>query len=315
MSKFEVIEPVLKLGSTYNEQILFTPQSFSITCDIETENLSNKMCDKRNNFCFVCGLFVDQKHRFELKKNKTVVEAFNLYFNRVYVESRWYEPEYVCSICSATLKMWKCGESDKRKLPFSIPMVWHRQLFHKPEDCYFCQTNIVGYQYKSRDHIQYANVLSASKPVPREEKKKQVVIEKPEESSSDESNKVYGKNRNDKLFVPSKSDTLDRHLVSNNDYHDLVRDLGLSWRQTEILASRLKQWKLVENDFKITFARNKDRTVFEQLFKVDNIDNDLVYCEDIDALFTYLECEHNPKDWRLFLDGSCKSKFNINHMR
>ena len=51
--------------------------------------------------------------------------------------------------------------------------------------------------------------------------------------------------------------------MSNQNYNDLVRDLGLSSRQTEVLASRLKQWNLVESDFKVTCARDRNLTSFE----------------------------------------------------
>ena len=41
--------------------------------------------------CYACGLFVDKQHRLEFSKN----QAFNLFFNCSYVESAWYEPQYV----------------------------------------------------------------------------------------------------------------------------------------------------------------------------------------------------------------------------
>ena len=91
--------------------------------------------------------------------------------------------------------------------------------------------------------------------------------------------------------------------MSNQDYNYLVRDLGLSSRQTEILASRLKQWNLAESDFKATCARDRILTSFEQIFKDDYTDNKLVYCVDVTKLFVFLNDEHCPKDWRLFLDG------------
>ena len=36
------------------------------------------MCDKRNQFCYACGLFVDEQHRLELSKKQAVVEAFRM---------------------------------------------------------------------------------------------------------------------------------------------------------------------------------------------------------------------------------------------
>ena len=74
----------------------------------------------------------------------------------------------------------------------------------------------------------------------------------------------------------------------------------------------MKQWNLVESDFKVTCARDRNLTSFEQM-KDDDTDNKLVYCVDVDVneLFVFLNHEHCPKDWQLFLDGSCKSEYFI----
>lgn len=268
------------------------------------------MCDRRNQFCYVCGLFVDKKHRLEFKKNQTVVEAFNLLFNRSYVESAWYEPEYVCSMCATTIRQCKSGKFENKRLPFLTPMVWHRQIYHKLEDCYFCQTNIVGHQYKTRHRIQYGNVLTVSNPTPRESQDTPATTKKLENSPEFSYNESPSE-INDKPYIHTGTIPTERHLVSNKDYNDLVRDLGLSLRQSEILASRLKQWNIVENDFKVTSARDRNLTSFELIFKVDDTAKQLVYCVDVDELFVSFNHKHCPNDWRLFLDGSCKSKYFI----
>lgn len=44
-----------------------------------------------------------------------------------------------------------------------------------------------------------------------------------------------------------KIPSMEQHLMSNKrDY--VMLDLKLSWRQMEILASRLKQWNIAEGD-------------------------------------------------------------------
>ena len=106
-------------------------------------------------------------------------------------------------------------------------MVWHRQIYHKPEDCYFCQTKIVGHHYKTRNRIQYTNVLTISKPVPRESQDKPATTENPENppESSDENSP---REKNDEPYIPTVTRATERHLMSNQDYNDLVHDLGLS---------------------------------------------------------------------------------------
>lgn len=261
------------------------------------------MCENRNKFCYICGLFVDKKHRLHFKKNEAVVKAFNSFFNRSYLFSNWYEPEYVCSTCSLELKKWKYGKLNRPTLKFSTPMQWHHQSYHKEEDCYFCQTIVVGHHFKTRDRIQYANVLTVAKPI----KRKEEIAENSAESSDENSETT----EHDNTFIAYKTSLEEQHLLSNAEYHDVVRDIGLSRRQTETLASRFKQWNMVERNFKITFQRDNNLMLLEQVFKPDDVDNNLVYCTDINQLFACLDHEHRPGDWRLFLDGCCKSKFTV----
>lgn len=128
-----------------------------------------------------------------------------------------------------------------------------------------------------------------------------------EDNTEDNMEDNMGENMVDPNYVLPSSSFKSQYVVSNDDYRDLVRDLGLSRRQTEILASRLKQWNLVENDFKITFTRNNYKMSFECIFKSDTENNDLVYCSDVSKLFASLNHEYNSNEWRLFIDGSCKS--------
>ena len=70
-------------------------------------------------------------------------------------------------------------------------------------------------------------------------------------------------------------------------------------------------WNLVVSDFKVTCAQDRNLASSEQIFKDDDTDNKLVYCVEVFELFVFLNYEHCPKYWRLFLDGSCKSEYFI----
>lgn len=278
------------------------------------------MCDKRNKFCYICGLFVSNKRKIKFETNKSVVEPFNSYFNLSYKSSRWYEPEFICTNCSTSLKKWNANKSQKCcGMAFSVPMIWHHQVYHKPEDCYFCQTSIDGFKFATREHIVYADVLTVTKPIFNEATfKRQKSYKSDDESDVDEPvvdesdhESIKSKNSDDDGHITDVCESSTKiHFVSNADFRDLVRDLDLSWRQTEILGSRLKQWKIVESDFKSTFGRNKTDISFEQYFK-SNDEKNFVYCTNIDELFQNLNFEHIPSEWRLFIDGSCKSKFSF----
>lgn len=253
------------------------------------------MCDRRNKFCYICGLLVDIDHRRDFRNNGGVVEIYNKLFNRSYKFSRWYEPEFICDYCCRTLK------KPSVTLHFSTPMIWHHQLYHKPDDCYFCQTNTKGYSFKTRKSVKYANVLTVTKPI-------YVSDEVPTTSKAAIE---IEKDLEDEEYLPPKYSSMERHLISNADFCDLIRDIHLSKRQCEILGSRLKQWNLVDQDFRVTTCRRSDHTVsIEESFKTDENDCNLVYCGDVPKLFSALNQNYKADEWRLFIDGSCKSMFN-----
>lgn len=257
------------------------------------------MCENRNKFCYVCGLFTDGKHQRIFACNSKVVQTYNKLFNRSYQSSSWYEPEILCISCRIALQ-----KPDKFKL-FSKPMIWHYQTYHKPNDCYFCQTDLVGHSFKTRNNILYANVSTVTFPNFEVDNciKNEITINEPDlnidENVLDE-----------KQFVPNKYRSSERHLVAKADFEDLIRDLNLTSRQQELLGSRLKQWNLVENDFVITTCRKPDLEL-KECFKSDNDNTNFVYCNNVPQLFRGLHHNYNSNEWRLFIDGSTKSKFKF----
>ena len=93
------------------------------------------------------------------------------------------------------------------------------------------------------------------------------------------------------------------HWITQKDLNDLARDLYLSKQQSELLASRLKQWNLVQENVKITSFRNRNK----DLASFFDMENKLCYCTNIPGLFTSLSLPHNPSDWHLFIDSSKQS--------
>ena len=96
---------------------------------------------------------------------------------------------------------------------------------------------------------------------------------------------------------------IQEHWITQEDLNDLARDLYLSKQQSELLASRLKQWNLVQKDVRITSFRNRNK----DLASFFDMENKLCYCTNIPSLFTSLGLPHNPSDWRLFIDSSKRS--------
>ena len=89
-------------------------------------------------------------------------------------------------------------------------------------------------------------------------------------------------------------------FIDQERVNDLVRDLYLSKEKAEILVSRLKQWNLLEAGTTTSLFRSRKQNLAGYYASVENI----CYCEDIGGLMCELGCEHNPADWRLFIDSS-----------
>ena len=51
------------------------------------------------------------------------------------------------------------------------------------------------------------------------------------------------------------------HWIMQEDLNDLARDLYLSKQQSELLAFRLKQWKLVQEDVSVTWSATERREI------------------------------------------------------
>lgn len=74
---------------------------------------------------------------------------------------------------------------------------------------------------------------------------------------------------------------------------DLIRDLNLSKELAELLASRLKDKNLLEQDAKITFYRTREK----ELLPFYSHENDLVFCHNVKGLLTKMGLsQYNPDD-------------------
>ena len=188
-------------------------------------------------------------------------------------------------------------------------MVWREPRNHA-DDCYFCLTNITGFNASSWKKIKYHNLRSAMRPVLHSDDLPvpTPLVNKDLLSSSDEE-------------MPSKEDSAESislediestysgtsgnepHWITQEDLNDLARDLYLSKQQSELLASRLKQWNLVQENVRITSFRNRNK----DLASFFDMENKLCYCTNIPGLFTSLGLPHKPSDWRFFIDSSKRS--------
>jgi hypothetical protein len=93
------------------------------------------------------------------------------------------------------------------------------------------------------------------------------------------------------------------HFPDQQELDDLVRDLGLTKSNAELLTSRLKEWNLLDSTCKTSKYRKRHET-FAAYYVVSD---SLCYCHDVRGLFDDIGIEHNPEEWRLFIDSSTRS--------
>lgn len=263
------------------------------------KNMANK-CPNKNKFCFVCGLFTPKN------KSRAVSKSFKLaytkYFNKKIRNKIWFIPEIVCSYCYSGLMTWlplSTTDKEHNALKYRSPVNWLYQNNHIKESCYFCKSEpfTKKLKYASRESICYYN---STKVVPADKKNK--AKEVPINVEADDFIEKYG----DKEFK-NLDKTSELHLITQNDFDNLVRDTNLSIRNAELLASRLQQWNLVAKDFRVSAGRKRSsNSNFAGCYKKDD-ETLLTYAVDIRQIFEILGHPYNPEEWRLFIDGSTKS--------
>lgn len=267
---------------------------------------------KADTFCYVCGKLTIAKQRRPF--TPLLRMAYFRYFNREVsdVDKPWV-PNCCCKSCSNMLIGWYNGYSNG--LPFGTPMIWVEPMDHVTQ-CYFCLVNTNGFSGRTKDVIEYPENSSVILPVPHSE-----LLPVPR-SPNDRSNLLdYEYDFNvtiSKSYVESQSeympdaanqseyepkDTRIPHLITMDELCDLTRDLYHSKAQSELLASRLRQWNLLHQDVRV--CRFRDRNA--ELAQFFTTKDKLCYCTDVDSLLGCFNVQHRPSEWRLFLDSSRRS--------
>ena len=82
---------------------------------------------------------------------------------------------------------------------------------------------------------------------------------------------------------------------SHGKLNNLARDLGLSKESSEILASRLGEHGILDSGTKITFCCDRDDLLIRFLI----MENDFVYCNNIQGLLSEMGLLYFPKDFEL----------------
>ena len=85
---------------------------------------------------------------------------------------------------------------------------------------------------------------------------------------------------------------------------DFIRDLGLTKSVAELLTSRLIEWSLLCDDCKSTAYRKRHSEFSIDFDVIEYFSN----CKDVEGLFRAVGINHDPTQWRLFIDSFTKSR-------
>lgn len=254
-------------------------------------------CNKTSDlFCYVCGLYTPISERRPISNRYRVL--YKEYFKiEISNQEKCFVPHVICYTCVRFLNKWAKGEGH---FSFGRPMIWRDPVNHET-NCYICKTNVYGFSRRNKQSISYATVDSVDLPVHHSSDLPVPVAppaaQVPDEMEYIETEGSYSDDGDDPLYIP---DSTQPHMLSQGDLNDLVRDLNLTKEMSELLASRLQQWSLLERGVAVTAFRIRSANLaacFESFEKI-------CYCKDIANLFTAMNQHLEVDDWRLFIDGS-----------
>lgn len=271
-----------------------------------SNNVRRQCKNSPNKFCYICGRYVLKSQCRPISED--VRKAYFLYFGcKIGDQDKLWAPHVCCVSCCVNLVQWMRG--NRSSMPFALPMIWREPKNHY-DDCYFCLTSTEGYSKKMKNNITYPNLSSAIRPAPHGEGLPVPVpplnldqVDIPELNDDEECHSEREdllENTSDPSYAPTLSEP---HLVKQNELNDLVRDLGLSKQQAELLGSRLQEWNLLAKGTTITSFRKRNAN-YSVFYKIEG---PMCVCFDIVGLMSELEIPHTSTEWRLFIDSSKSS--------
>ncbi|GBN10990.1 hypothetical protein AVEN_13653-1 [Araneus ventricosus] len=216
-----------------------------------------------DSFCYVCGDFTLKAQRKPL--SPLLKTAYHFYFDcQIGNQVKDWAPKLCCTTCYSSLAKWLKGT--RKSMPFAVPMVWREPRCHLT-DCYFCMTSAVGFNRKSKHTIQYPNIPSVIRPVLHNESlpipvpPPQTYTLLPETDLEDFESQPGPSTSTDDEEYPADLVHRQPHLVTQPEMNDLVRDLELPKRKSQLLGSRLLQWDLLKKGLKISSDRTRQSTL------------------------------------------------------
>ncbi|XP_058890837.1 uncharacterized protein LOC131740095 [Acipenser ruthenus] len=207
------------------------------------------------------------------------------------------------STAKKTLEGWYRGE--KRAMKFAIPRIWREPTDHS-SNCYFCMVDPSKRRTgKNAPAITYPDLPSSIAPVPHcHELPVPTPLER-EQPSLEESSKSESE---EDVVDPDDNfrggaEERNPYYPNQKDLNDLIRDLGLTKSNAELLTSRLKQWNLLDESVQVADQRKRHQPFSRFFTRQDG----LYFCHNVTSLFEAIGIACNQNEWRLFIDSSSRS--------
>ena len=275
--------------------------------------MSRRCITGKDSFCYTCAEFVFKENRRTI--DKFYMKAYYTYFKiKLGNQDKTWAPHIICKSCKESLRLWTTG--NRTALKFGIPMIWHEPASHF-DDCYFCMTNLVGYNKKNRKNILYPSIPSATRPIPHSDENPVPVFKElldipisaaslapdpvPEELTEGDSDPESLDNDNDIDYHECSSEP---NRFNQDDLSDLIRDLNLPKKSAELLASHLKERNFLQAKTNVTFYRNTEGNFLRYFKQYEEI----VVCNDVKLLPMELGIvRYEANSWHLFIGSSKRS--------
>lgn len=253
--------------------------------------------------------------------------------------NRTWIPKVICKSCVTRLNRWHTSNSNKY---FSSPASL-REVEDHEEDCYYCVNDIKGLNSKNKSTFNPTITDSVVMPMRRmafeienmevdecsrdgtevkgehnEGDSEFEVAEDVVEGGSIDDDVAYRSYESDSESETDESSDSDSgqdqeyreqrypktvRLFSQKSLNDLIRDIGLTKANGEVLTSRWQERGMLKKEVIVSLQRNRDK----QFVPYFTQERSLIYCHDIDGLLQEFGVKHNPAKWRLFIDSSKRS--------
>ncbi|KAL6481937.1 hypothetical protein MHYP_G00100170 [Metynnis hypsauchen] len=162
------------------------------------------------------------------------------------------------------VRCWYRGE--KRAMHFAVPRIWREPTDHST-NCYFCMVDPSKHcTGKNATPVTYPDIPSSIAPVPHcPELPVPTPPDRATPPSEESSRSDTQEDVEDHDFSSCADEERKPYYPNQKDLNDLIRDLGLTKSNAELLTSRLKQWNLLDESVQVT-GQSKRHQVFSTFF-------------------------------------------------